>query len=398
MQSKDPQFPIRIGRVSIQKRADGYLRLRLEIDKTEYVISFGSYSLERLEAAKNKVREIEADIYKERFDPSLEKYRLKPKQPSPISNSVIVPTQKELNIKEVWDFYCAAKEGTAANATKNKIWKNTEKILDRGNKLLDLNQTIPLIVSAREIYADGTIVKALNLLRAACNMAIEAKKISYNPYTDKVWELLDLSTEDGDYTRKSFSREEISKILLAFESNCFVKTGSRYQHSYYANYVRFRSLTGCRPEESIALTWDDYKEKGGKKYIIFSKAYSHRQLRKTKTGKTRIFPCNDQLIELMESIPKRDNPKGLIFPNREEGYISGENFSRRYWQPIVTELVTQGEVSQYLPFYNLRHSFITELVRSGIDMATIAAWSGNSEPTILKHYLAVNHELIPPIL
>jgi hypothetical protein len=63
MQSKDPQFPIRIGRVSIENYGDGYLRLRFTIDKVPYQLPFGRYTLERLEAAKNKAREIETDIY-----------------------------------------------------------------------------------------------------------------------------------------------------------------------------------------------------------------------------------------------------------------------------------------------------------------------------------------------
>jgi hypothetical protein len=36
MQSKDSQFPIRIGRVSIENYGDGYLRLRFAIDKIPY--------------------------------------------------------------------------------------------------------------------------------------------------------------------------------------------------------------------------------------------------------------------------------------------------------------------------------------------------------------------------
>jgi hypothetical protein len=68
MQSKDSKGTIRIGRISIEKFKGEYLRLRFKIDKAEFVLSFGRYSPERLEAAKNKAREIETDIYKERFD------------------------------------------------------------------------------------------------------------------------------------------------------------------------------------------------------------------------------------------------------------------------------------------------------------------------------------------
>jgi hypothetical protein len=141
MQSKDPQFPIRIGRVSIQKRADGYLRLRLEIDKTRYVIPFGRYSLERLEAAKNKAREIETDIYKERFDPSLEKYRFKPKQPTPI-NTNVVPVPQEWDIKQVWEFYCQINEAKTAKSSKTNTWRKIDKMIAYASDLLDVNEQL----------------------------------------------------------------------------------------------------------------------------------------------------------------------------------------------------------------------------------------------------------------
>jgi hypothetical protein len=150
MQSKPPASTIRIGRVSIQKRADGYLRLRLEIDKTEYVISFGRYSLERLEAAKNKAREIETDIYKERFDPSLEKYRLKPKQPTPINDSV-VPIQQEWDIKQVWEFYCEINKSGTAKTTQTNAWKQVESIIDYACDLLALDRTFRFVEDIRAI-------------------------------------------------------------------------------------------------------------------------------------------------------------------------------------------------------------------------------------------------------
>jgi hypothetical protein len=202
MQSKDPQFPIRIGRVSIEKYKGEYLRLRFSLDNVPYQIPFGSYSLERLEAAKNKAREIESDIYKERFDSSLEKYRLKPKPPTPI-NASVAPVQQEWDIKHVWEFYCKINENESSNATKGKIWTTVDKMMILGAKCLGLNQTFEFVVAAKSHYSDSTIDKALKLLRSACNTAIEAKKIADNPYTDKVWNLLDLPASRGDKRVKS---------------------------------------------------------------------------------------------------------------------------------------------------------------------------------------------------
>ena len=42
--------------------------------------------------------------------------------------------------------------------------------------------------------------------------------------------------------------------------------------------------------------------------------------------------------------------------------------------------------------YSLRHSTITDLVVSGLDMATVAALAGTSVPMIAKHYAHLQND------
>jgi integrase len=154
--------------------------------------------------------------------------------------------------------------------------------------------------------------------------------------------------------------------------------------------VEFLALTGFRPEEAIALTWADIKNSR----IIVSRAYSQGILKETKTYETRAFPVNSQLGDLLQSLPKTQN---LVFPSPEGGYINQHNFGERYWKPIVKKLVATGKVSEYLPTYNLRHSWITRMLRSDLDIATVARLAGNKPDTIMKHYLAARtQDLVLP--
>jgi integrase len=142
------------------------------------------------------------------------------------------------------------------------------------------------------------------------------------------------------------------------------------------------ALTGFRPEEAIALQWVDIKNG----QIIVSRAYSQGILKETKTYEARNFPVNSQLANLLQNLPKTQN---LVFPSPEGGYINQHNFGERYWKPIVKKLVAAGKVSEYLPTNNLRHSWITRMLRSGgLDIATVAKLAGNKPDTIMKHYLA----------
>jgi integrase len=154
--------------------------------------------------------------------------------------------------------------------------------------------------------------------------------------------------------------------------------------------VEFLTLTGFRPEEAIALTWTDINNS----QIIVSRAYSQGILKSTKTYEARTFPVNTQLGDLLQSLPRTQS---LIFPAPEGSYINQHNFSERYWKPIVKNLVAAGKVGEYLPTYNLRHSWITRMLRSNLDIATVAKLAGNKPDTIMRHYLAAKtQDLVLP--
>lgn len=189
-----------------------------------------------------------------------------------------------------------------------------------------------------------------------------------------------------------YETDEIEAILRAIELNTYRPVKSAYRHSFYYFYVRFQALTGARPEETTALTWSDVLDDN--RYIRFNKAYSNGVLLPyTKNKTVRVFPVNNQLRQLLARIPIVSD---LMFTGVRGGRLNHDNFRRRVWQPVIGGLMTDGVLDRYLPPYNLRHSFITRLVRTGIDVKTIAALSGNSPEVILKRYLKTDRGFILP--
>ncbi|WP_319423640.1 tyrosine-type recombinase/integrase [Pleurocapsa sp. FMAR1] len=89
---------------------------------------------------------------------------------------------------------------------------------------------------------------------------------------------------------------------------------------------------------------------------------------------------------------RRNNPNNLIFPSVTGGYINQKTFSRRYWNTVTKGLIADGVLDKHYINYSLRHSFITRLVRSGEDIATIARISGNSTETIVNFYLSAKRD------
>jgi integrase len=246
-----------------------------------------------------------------------------------------------------------------------------------------------LLAELLERYAASTARKVLLYARASNHWAIEEEILSKNFYS-RLFKSIPKSQKSGR-SRKCFEKHEIEHILAAFASNEFVsKFSVVHLHSYYRGYVEFLALTGFRPEEAIALTWADIKNSR----IIVSRAYSQGILKETKTYETRTFPVNSQLGDLLQSLPKTQN---LVFPSPEGGYINQHNFGERYWKPIVKKLVAAEKVGEYLPTYNLRHSWITRMLRGDLDIATVAKLAGNKPDTIMKHYLAARtQDLVLP--
>jgi integrase len=297
----------------------------------------------------------------------------------------------ELNLLSLWSQYKIAKAKLVAATTQKGDWTEVDRVLNYVSpECLEFSTSSATLLLAKllERYAASTTKKVLLYARAANYWGIEEELLSKNFYS-RLFKNIPKSQKDGR-TRKCFEKHEIEHILAAFASNEFVSKFSVFPHSHYHGYVQFLALTGFRPEEAIALTWADIKN--GR--IIVSRAYSQGILKETKTYESRNFPINSQLDKLLNGLPKTQN---LVFPSPEGGYINQHNFGERYWKPIVKKLVATGTVGEYLPTYNLRHSWITRMLRANLDIATVAKLAGNKADTIMKHYLAAQvRDLVLP--
>jgi integrase len=297
----------------------------------------------------------------------------------------------ELNLLLLWQRYKVAKANLVAPTTQKGDWPEVDRALNFVSAEclgFSANSATLLLTELLERYAASTARKILLYARAANCWAIEEELLAKNFYS-RLFKSIPKSQKSGR-SGKCFEKKEIEYILAAFASNEFVSKFSVYLHSHYRGYVEFLALTGFRPEEAIALTWADVKNS----QIIVSRAYSQGILKSTKTCEARTFPVNSQLGDLLQSLPRTQS---LIFPAPEGSYVNQHNFGERYWKPIVKKLVATGKIAEYLPTYNLRHSWITRMLRSGLDIATVAKLAGNKPDTIMKHYLAARtQDLVLP--
>lgn len=377
-------YPHRIGRVTLRLDKGDYLQARWQIENTKYSLSFGKHAPDQEHYAIAKCQAIDSDITYERFDTTLSKYRGVTRNApiAPKAEIVIEP----LNLKQIWEAYKSVAEGRIAASTLLNKWRPLDRAIATADKdALDPKYPERFYAHCLETYSAGTVWGFKSALMAAVNMAIETDKLDKNRYKTMLPRIVPKGASETSC--QAFTVNELTYILDSFVQ-------SKYWH-----YVKFVSLTGCRTEEAIALEWSDICLRNDRQqlYVSFNKAYTCGELRGTKTGIERLFPCNDDVISFLQSIPSKGSHR-LVFPSVTGKYLNQSNFLRRHWQPIVLKLVESEKVSRYLPCYNLRHTYITQLVRAGIDAATVAAWVGNSTDTILSNYYASDRELIPPIL
>jgi integrase len=231
-----------------------------------------------------------------------------------------------------------------------------QRILDKSKLTLEDANQLPKWL-ANQGYSSHTIRKVLNRCNASLEWALEQNLIVSNP-------LAGLKPPRTRRTKQPdpFSQSEIKAILQAFHGT----------NDYYL--VMFLLLTGCRPSEALALTWD--KINLVERFIEFDQAIVAGELKKgLKSQKRRKFPINDQLRELLTQIPKNDND--LLFP------VNWSRF-RSSWKRTL-----QSACVRYRSPYSLRATFISEMIKKGLNPALVAKIAGNTPGIIFKHYLEV---------
>jgi integrase len=381
----------KVGRVTVDIKGKSY-RIRLTYpEKNRHEFSISRVSPEGWTTAIKAAQLINRDCDLGDFDDTYARYSPIHAKKLEIANQV-----KEYNLLELWELYKENNKHRVAKTTQINSWKQFGLILKKVDKQnLLLKNSSNFIKQCLESYSSSTIKSAFTKTLHPCvNQAVEQGLIPKNPYKDI------LLPKKQKAPIESFSPNEIKAIIGAFYSDEFCPNKSAYRHSHYARFVELLALTGCRPEEAIALTWDDIKERSSKMFIRFNKACSLGiLLSHTKNYTIRLFPCNEQLREVISDIPEYPRNKlNLLFPSQEGKYIDQGNFRQRYWKKVIDGLVAQGKVEKYLKPYCLRHSFITRMIREGVDIATVASLAGNQTDTIVKHYLASRKDFDLPEL
>lgn len=387
---------------------NGYLRLQFSsalsrsfYDKRQFFKSLGRPDSEQNRKwAEAIAKRIQADIDHPDilFDTTLKKYLA-------IHDAGVLRTNSQsLTLENLWTEFVEYKYkiGKISETTYQTRYKRTftNWLKPYLNETLSYPLAEKIVIELLEQQVNRTNLKKLiSALQEACNRGIQQGKLAQNFFLGlaediKLAKKSNQLQEAEDY--RSFSQEERNIIVQAFYLSD--KKGERQ----IGDLIAFLFLTGCRLGEAFALKFDDLKTD----YIIFDESYSSETkiLKSTKTDVTRIFKIKGytKLQTLLKVL------KAKALPNQKYVFVTptgkqydrfklsalwlGQSKSNCYYDGLVTRLVKDGKIAQYLKPSATRHTFITLQAQAGVDLKLLADSVGNSVDVIYTHYLGVNKD------
>ena len=340
-------------------------------------------------AAELKAQQIEADIFHERFDPTLERYR-------PQKTVTIEQPKTTQTLSGLYQQYIEIKRPTVRPGT----WKNSYKVMlhhiqrspytEIDPQLENTGYAQKLFDWATQALTADTCHRLMIEINACLKWAIESRqvKLTRSPFEGMATKAKKLikKSEDDKTDIHPFTRSERDAIIEAF------KTSSHHCNYYY--YVVFCFYVGCRPSEAIALTWNDISSDLSKitfKNVIVAGVNGNEKCAGLKTQKKRVFPCNKQVQKLLRELAQtHQSNQNRVFPAAKGGVINIGYF-RKIWAKTLKNLRIE-----YRKPYQMRHTFITLCLEAGQDAKDVARLVGNSPEMIYRHYAGQRTELSVP--
>lgn len=313
---------------------------------------------------------LKEDILNNCLDESLDKYRA----------AIGLKTLQPSTMQEIWHEYLSYKQKSTKITNYNYLRNNLGRYIDRCPI-----QSISEAIKVREWLLNETTTfmskRILLNLNAATKWAIKNKKIELkeSPFEGMAAELPKHNWQTSP-APNAFSEQEAIEVLLEFKHN----ENEHYQHYYHL--VKFLLLTGCRPSEAHGLRVEDINLK--KRIINFRGSIVRvagkiERLEGSKNNKSRQFPINDELLELVsERIGLRKNPEELLFLSFTGKTIDHSYFCKAIWNPVVSAVLERDSTP-----YSCRDTFITLQLLEGIAPATVCAWCDTSIGVIQTRYL-----------
>lgn len=377
------------GKVGVRS-FQNFLSLRLPrhlFDGQQKIISLHlPDSPENRQTAEDMAWEIELDVRRGTFDPSLKKYGF--------SQECTSESKKQLcyTLTSLYEAYIQAHQDMVSPGTLKNGYLVALAHIKRSPfaelAITDIEAVLLYDWAIANLTPDAGR-RLMMQLNASFKWAIErtlvpVEQSPFEGFAQKVSKRFRAARPKTEII--PFSPSERDMIIQAFQEN------KRFKH--YSNYVKFLFYTGCRPSEAIALTWanvaTDFSWVAFCEVVVAGVNGQHRR-NGLKTQKSRTFPCNSQLKEVLCNARSKST-SDIVFPSTKGKTIAVGHFQQKPWKSILSQLPII-----YRKPYCMRHTFITLCLESGLNVKDVAKLVGNTPETIYRHYAGAKPSITVPI-
>lgn len=222
-------------------------------------------------------------------------------------------------------------------------------------------EAVPALVSRNKTGDKRTRERSpstINRDMAALRAALGSRLAQGHPGTESAWQEALRPIKNAARRRDLYLDRTQRKKLL------------QHVDPHAEPFVRALCQLPLRPGAIAALSVRD-----------FDKRTSELTIGKDKSGKDRRIQIPAAAAQLLEDQSKNKLPAAPIFMR-----AGGERWNKDSWKHPISAAVAAAGLPAEATAYTLRHSTITDLVRHGLPLLTIAQISGTSAEMIEKHY------------
>jgi integrase len=170
---------------------------------------------------------------------------------------------------------------------------------------------------------------------------------------------------------KCFREDRREHWLAEDELVRFVAALDAHADQNVADCFRLLLLTGSRKGEALKADWTQFD---------LERAYWIKPARTTKQGRMENVPLNAEALELLRRMKEQGGGEGYLFPSAK---IKGRPLAtlERSWRAVCKAAGLSG-----VRLHDLRHSFASTLVSSGVSLHIVGKLLGHTQASTTARY------------
>lgn len=214
--------------------------------------------------------------------------------------------------------------------------------------------------------------EVLKYIRQVFELACENRKIAFNP-AKKIVLNDDKYHQEKANQLTAMTKNEVATLLAYMK-----EIGHEYYEVFYITYQ-----LGLRSSEAVAFQFSDIKF--DKNHVVISKSWCKKKkgFVPPKNGTSRIVPLNKQLGALLKEMKLKANSENDFVLPRNRTWMNGGATK------ILTKIQDHLGI-KHTNYHSLRASFITHLLRDGLDITRVQAMVGHRELKTTQRYIRLD--------